>query len=105
MLRATSDGQSVDFNVHVVMNEFVGVEEQTLVVEAYPNPCPGQLHLSAGNGQSFEYRIYNLLGQTVTFGLSQGLETVVDLSSCPKGIYFVAITQDGKCLVNKLTVQ
>ena len=104
ILRATSDGQTVDFNIHVILNEFVGIEESNLTIAVYPNPCHGMLRLSVNNGQSFEYRVYDLLGQTMISGHSQGQETVVDLSKCPEGIYFVSVIQNGKLFVKKVFV-
>jgi hypothetical protein len=102
ILRATSDGQTVDFNVHVILNEYVGVEENNLGFEVYPNPSKGLLHLSVSNAQSFEYRVCDPWGQTITAGHSQGQEIRIDLSQCPAGIYFVSVVQDGKQSVKKL---
>lgn len=96
ILRATSDGQSVDFNVHVILNEYVGIGENALTIEVYPNPCKGLLHLSTNNGQDFEYRIYDLMGKTVASGWSQSSETIVDLNQCPTGVYVVEVIQNGK---------
>lgn len=101
-LRATSDGQSVDFNVHVILNFYDGIEENSLIIKAYPNPCHGLLQLSINNGQAFEYRICNSLGQHILTGHSQGENAIVDLSSHPQGIYSVSIIQDGKHTVKKV---
>lgn len=103
VLSATSDGQTVDFNVHVVMNHYVGIAESQMEAKAFPNPCKDHLHLSVGNGQAFEYTLFNLLGQTVLSGQSQGETVVLDLSQCPGGLYFASITQDGKQFVIKVT--
>ena len=102
VMRATSDGQTVDFNVHVVLNEYVGVEEKQMSVDVYPNPCEGMLHLSLGNAESFEYSIYDLTGQIVVNGRSQGRETVVDMSHFPAGVYFISVIQEGNRFYNKL---
>ena len=101
VMRATSDGQYVDFNIHVVINSYEGLDENTLIVKVFPNPCRDQLHLSVGNNQAFEYCIHNLLGQTVMSGESQG-EAVLDLGSCPSGVYFVTVIQNGQRFVSKI---
>ena len=103
-MRATSDGQSVDFNIHVILNEYVGVEEKELTIEAYPNPCQGVLHLSLVNAQEFEYSIINMMGQTIAQGHSQEQETIVDLSRCPAGVYLISVIQNGKRFVQKLVL-
>ena len=103
-MRATSDGQSVDFNIHVILNEFVGVEEKELAIEAYPNPCQGMLHVSSSNTREFEYSIINMMGQTLKAGQSQGSEAILDLSQCPAGVYLISAVQDGKRFVQKLVL-
>ena len=103
-LRTSSDGQSVDFTIHVILNEYLGIEETDLDIEAYPNPCHGMLHLSSVNARQFEYSIINMAGQTMATGHSQGQETIVDLSQCPSGVYLISVIQDGKRFVRKVTL-
>lgn len=79
-----------------------GIEENLANIDVYPNPCEGMLHLSLGNTESFEYSIYDLTGQIVVNGHSQGHETVVDMSRFPAGVYFISVIQDGKRFYNKL---
>ena len=103
-LRASSDGQTVDFIIHVVLNEYLGVEEKELAIEAYPNPCQGMLFLSLDDVREFEYSIINMMGQTITQGHSQGQETMIDLSQSPAGVYLISAIQDGKRFVQKLVL-
>lgn len=79
-----------------------GIEENLTNIDVYPNPCEGMLHLSLGNTESFEYSIYDLTGQIVVNGRSQGRETVVDMSHFSAGVYFISVIQDGKRFYNKL---
>lgn len=79
-----------------------GIVENLANIDVYPNPCEGMLHLSLGNTESFEYSIYDLTGQIVVNGRSQGHETVVDMSHFPAGVYFISVIQDGKRFYNKL---
>ena len=73
----------------------VGVEENDLALRAYPNPC---------DGRSFEYQVFNQMGQCVATGQSNSPETVVDLSQCSDGVYFVSIIQNGKRQMKKVVV-
>ena len=104
-MRATSDGQYVDFNIHVIMNEVEGVGENMVSVITYPNPTSGLLNLVVANAQGFDYEVYNAMGQVVMHGDVIGQETALDLNDCPKGVYFVSILMDGNRTVQKVMVQ
>ena len=88
VMRAISNGQSVDFNIHVILNQVVGVEEQSLTAKVYPNPTRGLLTLSVKDA-SFHYTIYNLKGQRVMNGTNHENETHLDISGLPQGVYFL----------------
>ena len=104
-MRATSDGQYVDFNIHVIMNQVVGMGEYMFNTVVYPNPSSGLLNLLVANAQGFDYEIYNAMGQIVMRGDVIGQEAALDLNDCPKGVYFVSILMDGKRLVQKVMVR
>ena len=104
-LRATSDGQYVDFNLHVIIVEVEGVGENTIGFMAYPNPTIGVLTLMVSDAQQFEYEVFDLTGQTILRGNAVGQETRIDLSDCPKGMYFVSILRNGNRFVQKVMVK
>ena len=55
----------------------------------FPNPAKGVINVKqSGNETSCEYRIANLMGQTVKTGL---LDSPIDISSLSTGIYFITI--------------
>ena len=104
-MRATSDGQYVDFNIHVIMNEVEGVGENKVNIITYPNPTSGLLNLVVATAQGFDYEVYNAMGQVVMHGNVMGQEEALDLNGCPKGVYFVSILMDGNRMVQKVMVQ
>ena len=103
-MRTVSDGQFVDFNIHVIMNYVEGVAENVARFMAYPNPTSGTLTLTVADAQQFDYEIYNTIGQVVTSGHVIGSEAVLDLSDCPKGVYFVSILWNDNRLIQKVIV-
>ncbi len=104
-LRAISDGQYVDFNIHVIIVEVEAVSENEMGFMAYPNPTSGVLTLSVANTQSFDYEVYNIMGQVVMNGNVVGQETHLDLNDCPKGVYFISILRDGSRYIQKVIVE
>jgi putative lipoic acid-binding regulatory protein len=104
-MRATSDGQYVDFNVHVIMNQVEGVDENRFGFAVYPNPTHGQLILTVSEVSSFDYRVYDHVGQCVASGKTQGTETRLDLSYLNKGIYFISVEWEDNRLVQKVIVR
>ena len=105
VMRATSDGQFVDFEIHVVMNQVVGVDENGSSFVAYPNPTSGTLTLTVADAQRFDYDLHNISGQSVMRGSAVGSEIQLDLSECPKGVYFVSIHWNGNRLIQKVVVK
>ena len=104
VMRATSDGQFVDFEIHVVMNQVVGVDENGSSFVAYPNPTSGTLTLTVADAQRFDYELHNISGQSVMRGSAVGSEIQLDLGECPKGVYFVSIRWNGNRLIQKVIV-
>ena len=105
VMRATSDGQFVDFEIHVVMNQVVGVDENGSSFVAYPNPTSGTLTLTVADAQRFDYELHNISGQSVMRGSAVGSEIQLDLGECPKGVYFVSIRWNGNRLIQKVVVK
>ena len=105
VMRATSDGQFVDFEIHVVMNQVVGVDENGSSFVAYPNPTSGTLTLTVADAQRFDYDLLNISGQSVMRGSAFGSEIQLDLGECPKGVYFVSIRWNGNRLIQKVIVK
>ncbi len=104
-MRATSDGQYVDFNIHVIMNQVEGVDENLATVTVFPNPTNGVIAVNLPDHQSFDYAVYDLFGQSVSNGQAQNGSAQIDLSSCRQGVYFVAVSWEGHRVIRKVMVQ
>ena len=105
VMRATSDGQHVDFEVHVVMYILESVNENHKAVQVYPNPTNGAITIDFIESQEFEYTVYDLLGQSVMSGQAKNGSAQIDLTSCHQGIYFVAVSYDNNRLIQKVIVR
>ena len=104
VLRASSDGQSVEFEVHVIMHYvYDGVDENERDrVSVYPNPMRDVLFIEANNGlpvQSVE--VFNVTGQRVIS--SRGTE--INVSDLGAGVYFVRVTVDDKKMIHRIVKQ
>ena len=105
VMRATSDGQYVDFNIHVIMNEVEGLEEDHYGLRAYPNPTDGQLTLTIEGASGFDYHVFSLMGQCVMNGKVTGNETTLDLGHLNKDVYYISIEWNGNRLIKKVIVK
>ncbi len=104
VLRASSDGQSVEFEVHVIMHYvYDGVDENERDrVSVYPNPMRDVLFIEANNGlpvQSVE--VFNVTGQRVIS--SRGTE--INVSEWDAGVYFVRAAIDDKMIIRRIVKQ
>lgn len=105
-IRATSDGQYVDFDVYVVMKPtFIGVDEVTYNMSVYPNPTEGEIHIIVDNIEQFEYNVFNIVGQNMMNGISDGREAHLDLSGLEKGVYFVTVFTENQKFVERIIVK
>ena len=104
-MRATSDGQYVDFNIHVVMHQVEGVEEDYYGFLVYPNPTEGRLTLTMEGASGFDYHVFSLMGQCIMNGKVIGNETTLDLSHLNKGVYYIFIEWNGNKLIKKVIVK
>ena len=71
----------------------LGVEDITLSqIKIYPNPTAGQLTIDNGQLTIENIEIFNLMGQrAMSFKSLPSLETTIDVSHLPPGIYFIKI--------------
>lgn len=98
-----------DEDCDAVISDLHGVEENgpstgsgTLTV--YPNPTNGVLtvHHSAFRIHHSEFQIANLMGQTLLTGQITAENQQIDVSSLPKGMYFIIFAgETRKFVVNK----
>ncbi len=105
IMRAMSDGQFVDFNIHVIIKGVEGLDENASSFMAYPNPTSGTLTLMVDDAQRFDYEVYNISGQIIIHGSAIGQETRIDLGDCPMGVYFVSILWNDNQLMQKVMVR
>ena len=105
IMRAMSDGQFVDFNIHVIIKGVEGLDVNASSFMAYPNPTSGTLTLMVDDVQRFDYEVYSISGQIIMRGSAIGQETRIDLGDCPKGVYFVSILWNDNQLMQKVMVR
>ena len=104
-MRATSDGQYVDFNFRVIMNYVEGLEEDTKAMLVYPNPTNGIITVHLDESKRFDYEVYNFKGQCIMNGKVTGNETTLDLGHLNKGVYYISIECNGNRLIKKVVVK
>ena len=99
-MRASSNGQSVNFDINVRMN-FVpdGIEENQISIAVYPNPATDFIHVVTCNGASVQ--MFNAVGQQV---LSTE-ETDINVSELPRGVYFVRVNLNGNIATQRLIIE
>jgi hypothetical protein len=88
-------------------NEIYAVGEQETVgnLSVYPNPTKGVVTIGIGEDSAFEYQVLDLAGRTVIKGKCLSPVMTLDLSGVVKGVYFISVKCDAKCLTQKVIVQ
>ena len=75
------------------------------IFNIYPNPTNGLFTIDLDNTNVYDIKISNVLGQLVLNTKSDGLSTVIDLSSLDKGIYTVDLISDGQTYSDKIIIE
>jgi carboxypeptidase T len=106
---ATDDGFYFDDFLVRKLNGTVGIQNLYVSegLSVYPNPSSGKVAYQNQNGQSYEVRITNNLGQEVvrSFILEGFSEhTTSDLSGLASGLYFITFTSGNEHFVQKLVL-
>ncbi len=83
----------------------VGEQETVESLFVYPNPTQGVVTIAIGENSAFDYQVLDLAGRTVIKGKCLSPATTIDLSGIVKGVYFISVKCDVKCLTQKVIVQ
>ncbi|MEM7368455.1 MAG: T9SS type A sorting domain-containing protein [Bacteroidota bacterium] len=86
----------------------VGELASRIEATVFPNPSNGVffLELKAEQSESFQVKIFNLIGRTIA---SEKIETNqefrFDLSTQPKGVYFIQVESDKEQFIKRLVLR
>ncbi len=95
--------------INITFVSCAGINEygDASTIAVYPNPSTGIFNVVVnGLNKSAELVVYNLQGQAVfTKTISGDINTKLDLSDMPKGVYFVRIRNEEISHISKLIIQ
>ena len=89
---------------------FTGIKEQgsasSSVLQVFPNPCNGKFTIHSNSNIS-SLEIYNELGVRIPLASNPGQQAIadIDISSYPKGIYFVKVGNGQESYTRKIIIQ
>jgi hypothetical protein len=97
-----NDEASITFLVDLT----VGIDENPVSeIRIFPNPASGFINIEMPANDVFSWVITSITGQKILNGSSYLDNTKVDVSSLPKGLYFIEISKSGrKISVEKLLI-
>ena len=75
------------------------------IFTAYPNPTNGIFTIKLGEVANYDVTVNNVLGQTVFFTTTNGMNTSIDLSSFDKGVYTVELKDENEIYTEKIIVE
>jgi hypothetical protein len=88
---------------------FIEARQENIRVAIYPNPTQSLFNLNlSGNSNHIAYSLLNYQGQVLqakSLGKLNGtMHQTIDVSSYPKGIYYIRINTDKDVLVSKIVI-
>lgn len=81
---------------------------QNAQLSIYPNPTRNSITVYTGDGKlkNAQFKLFNLQGQVVLEGGMEGkMSKVLNVSSFPKGIYFIALQSDTELATHKIVIE
>ena len=85
---------------------YVIEEAETKVgLSVYPNPSQGMVILSVQGNYGFRYQVSDFTGKAVLKGNTSERLVTLDLCKLSKGIYFISVICESKCLTQKVIIQ
>jgi len=104
-----SDAAIDNVTITSVAKDATAVSNNTLSEQAqftlYPNPNDGKFTISVNNAEGFTFAVKDLAGRILKTQNIQNNTVTVDLSDYSSGIYFVAVTANGKIQTQKIVVK
>lgn len=106
ILRATSNGLYVDFEVNVIINfvpDGIG-ENDNFVISIYPNPATDIIKVSVDTQSIASVQgiyIYTINGQL----MKASTETEINVGELPKGVYFVSVLIENQKVVERIIIE
>ena len=82
----------------------VGINPIEKQLKIYPNPVSNLLNIE-WEGNTFDVKVYNTLGELIYFNENEINTLVLDLSSYPQGVYFLKLNTDKFDVVRRLIKQ
>ena len=104
VIRAMSDGQAVEFEVHVVMHYvYDGVEEDAMeAISVYPNPVRDIMYVGVDHDLFLQrVEVFNVTGQRVL----SSTDTEINVSEWESGVYVVRVTTADKMVIRRIVKQ
>ena len=101
VIRATSNGQGIEFDVNVIMN-FVddGVEEnEDMTISVYPNPAHDKLFVNAANIQRID--LFSVAGQLMI----SSTDNEINVSELESGVYFFRVSCGANVFTERVIIK
>ena len=88
---------------HVGVDD-ISASSTTMQLEIYPNPSNGEFTIES-TSKIESIKVFNILGETIYQTAKDNLQATINLSSQPKGIYFVQVKTEKGILNRKIVIQ
>ncbi|NVN96042.1 MAG: T9SS type A sorting domain-containing protein [Bacteroidetes bacterium] len=94
-------GETEDYTINILAASAVNENANEANFDLFPNPSSGIFTITSGNNiETIE--VYSLCGNIISKQTFSGIQSTIDLSDLPKGIYFVRVKNALKAVATKI---
>ncbi len=96
--------KQIDFNHAFSYSNMIFIRGSENAITVYPNPSHEKINVKTSKA-GFGYKLMTLQGYYLLEGTNSSHNTIINIESLPKGVYFLQITQDNKNTVKKIMIE
>ncbi len=80
------------------------VENETLIINIYPNPVTSSLNIEYFNGEDLKYSIISVDGKKIKEGITHSGNNTLEINSLKQGLYLILLRNDNNNIVYQYKV-
>ena len=85
-----------------LISQLALTKDSKLLIETYPNPCEDYIWLKQSTSQSYQWRLFDIVGNVVKQGRSQLVDERLDMIGLSSGLYVLKVQNSQGAFIKQI---